>query len=158
MFRFNKPGELPYSREWCPNAVTDRVGKVPGFKPWLHPFERADSSASPENEWVLRNLTKKEYTRKDDGQGGSFEHRLIVRSCWSTYIGSICLDPEPERLYHGPWAGDRFDIVPIGDLELMKGPDGKVLKVAGWKDVTDELRREIDELFEAEHVRSFIAM
>lgn len=158
MFRFEKPGKLPYSRECCPNAVTDRVGKAPGFKSWLHPFERDESSTSPENEWVLRNLTKKEYTREDDGQGGSFEHRLIVRSCWSTYIGSICLDPEPERLYHGPWAGDRFDIVPIGDLELMKGPDGKVLKVAGWKDVTDELRREIDELFEAEHVRSFITM
>lgn len=158
---------MPESPKWWKRTTTcDPVGKAPGFKPWQKPFERdviyarngacrpdPDVSASSATEWILRNLTKKEYTREDDGQGGSFDHRLIIRSCWSTNIGSICLNPEPERLYHGPWAGDRFDIVPSGDLELVKGEDGKVVKVEGWKDVTDELRKELDEIYNAEYVR-----
>lgn len=134
------------------------VGKTANFNPWLKPFDRRvqtlrnakvrretnpDGSFAAQ-EWILRNLTKKAYTREDGGPCGSLDHRLIVRSCWSSEIGSIQLHPEPESLRHGPWAGDRFDVVPLGDLELVLMSDGKVGRVEGWKDVTDDVRKEID--------------
>lgn len=107
----------------------------------------------PQPSVILRNLTKREYTREDASQCGSLDHQLIARCCWSTYIGSIVLDPEPESLYHGPWAGDRFDVVLMKDLECVLGNDGKVVRVPKeeWKDVTDEIMELIDRLVAAEY-------
>ncbi|EIM91740.1 uncharacterized protein STEHIDRAFT_106461 [Stereum hirsutum FP-91666 SS1] len=144
------------------------VGQSEGFRPWLKPFDRCvqtlkhggaqrrtnDDGTFAAPEWILRNLTKKEYTREDAGPSGSLCHRLIVRSCWAEYIGSIDIYPEPESLCHGSWAGNRFDIVPLEDLELVLGKDGKVERVEGWTDVTSEDREEIDAICRAEDMSS----
>lgn len=165
---FPRSTETPRRYGWH-HAGRDCIGQTNAFKPWIKPFDRdtrpterggrepdprSDSSAP---EWILRNLTKKEYTREDSGPCGSLDHRLIVRSSWSREVGSVALYPEPEELYHGPWAGDRFDVVPIGDLEYVVGEGGKVVKVPKeeWKDVTDEIRKLIDRLVEAEYVSSW---
>lgn len=162
---FTEPQELPFYIGY--SDVDEPVGKAPAFKPWFKPFERGvknlynggrapdlhhERSGKIPSPWVLRNLTKREYTHEDDRPCGSFDHRLVVRLCWSKHISEIGLQPEPEELFHGPWAGDRFDIVPIEDLELVRDEKGKVVKVDGWKDVTDELSRLIDALCKAQRV------
>lgn len=149
-----RPSELPVSPSHEEHAKYDPVGETPGFKPWLRPFDRGiqgRSNGGQSSEWVLRNLTKREYTREDDRPYGSFEHRVIVRA----HLGYNRSSPKPGEPFHGPWAGDRFDIVPLGDLELVREKDGRIERVDGWKDVTDELSRETRALYNAELVSVF---
>ncbi len=40
--------------------------------------------------------------------------------------------------------------MPLEDLELVLGEDGKVERVEGWTDVTSEVREEIDAICRAE--------
>lgn len=112
----------------------------------LDPFER-------ETVWILRNLTTREYTREDDKTFGDLEHRLLSRICWSTEIGSRSW-VGPKYLYNGAWAGHSFDVVPLQDRELIEGPDGKVVRVDGWKDMTDAIRREMDDIINRAPVSS----
>ncbi|KAK0184353.1 hypothetical protein F5146DRAFT_1006623 [Armillaria mellea] len=83
---------------------------------------------------VLRNPTKHVYVRRDvvveelklnrHGRPGDIGNILLTNVCWST--GSDCtmmLD-----LSHGGWAGDRFDVVPLGSVEDNEE----------WEDVTED--------------------
>lgn len=123
-----------------PMSEADRAEVMMGLKPEILEFYPRDQ------EWVLRNLTAKEYIRggvialKEEFIHGpqidvvGFAEVLLLRISWSS---------EPVRsgksgnIARGKWAGHRFDITP---LAIHKDrPDRWE-----WKDVSDEVFREVD--------------
>ncbi|KAF8997407.1 hypothetical protein BDQ17DRAFT_1429088 [Cyathus striatus] len=100
--------------------------------------------------YVLRNLSKKEYIRGDNAPrqlegGSSIGHALFACICWSEPL----LGPEymiieglPD-ISRGMWAGDRFDVVLYEDVM-------KALEFDGWKDVSDEVKRHVEAIFDIE--------
>ncbi|KZP16694.1 hypothetical protein FIBSPDRAFT_934453 [Athelia psychrophila] len=115
--------------------------------------------------YVLRNLTKHEYvlegvvcryemsTRGYFGQVGLGEV-LLARISWSSdpsvsmFYNDLFYEKNKaeedrtkhEGIHRGVWAGDRFDIIPIDEMEHLDG-------FAEWKDVSDEVDKEIDEIW-----------
>ena len=59
---------------------------------------------------------------------------LVSQICWSDDYGiaMACDEASREQVYRGPWAGDRFGIVPLENMESLK-PDIE----KKWKDVTE---------------------
>nr|VWP00511.1 Major facilitator superfamily multidrug transporter NAG4 (N-acetylglucosamine utilization protein 4) (Transmembrane protein 2) [Ganoderma boninense] len=82
---------------------------------------------------VLCNTTKGEYVREDT---------LVW---WEVgYTIAMCCDEEHRaRLVEGPWAGDRFRIVTVGEMPPLTG--GRK-----WKDVTREVNELLCHLLEGE--------
>ncbi|KAK0184341.1 hypothetical protein F5146DRAFT_1075276 [Armillaria mellea] len=83
---------------------------------------------------VLRNLTKHVYVRRDvvveelrlnrRGRPGDIGNILLTNVYWSTDSDcTMMLD-----LSHGGWAGDRFDVMPLGSVEDNEE----------WEDVTED--------------------
>ncbi|GJE90304.1 hypothetical protein PsYK624_064330 [Phanerochaete sordida] len=103
---------------------------------------------------VLCNLTKGEYVRNDAVQqlnAWANEHVqwpvdislgtvVLTRISWSTDSSCAMHEDVAERLAQGDWAGDRFEIVPIGKLN----PDVE------WKDATDEAVAWVRKCFEVD--------
>ncbi|KAG7098610.1 hypothetical protein E1B28_000533 [Marasmius oreades] len=130
-------------------VIDDVVARIQQFQPWVHPFDGwcvRDTTNAGSRMWVLRNLDTKEYIRHtdidhdNDSEYREFYdvgHKFALRTSWGD-IG--------HPVASGAWAGDRFDIVPEDDLEIVVGEDGQVTKVNGWEDVTDEVSKEIDSL------------
>ncbi|KAA8898368.1 hypothetical protein FN846DRAFT_962595 [Sphaerosporella brunnea] len=89
-------------------------------------------------EWILRNLTTKEFVRhsvvahgsngpfRPTPRGVGFGEVLAVRTCWSSMAASC-------GIHRGVWAGHRFDITL---MDAIEGADG-------WKDVSESLFEEI---------------
>ncbi|KAG5653997.1 hypothetical protein H0H81_008579 [Sphagnurus paluster] len=105
-------------------------------------------------DYVLRNLTTKEFVRGDairDLRKNvryprlrqlSFNHVLLARITWSS-------DPSLSMPYEGPlhrgvWAGHRFDISEIGTVF-----DGQQ-SMGSWKDVSEVVLREMCDIADAE--------
>lgn len=92
----------------------------------------------PSGEWVLCNLSKREYIRERAARDDSGElirwdlgRVLLPRICWSSVpIGIAGNGSSPPR--RGPWAGDRFEITTI---ERLQEPND-------WKDISEEVVQE----------------
>jgi hypothetical protein len=95
--------------------------------------------SSTSTEWVLRNLTRRQYVRESplraegmprkwDGKPLGLEDILLTQVCWSS-DSSASMPEYNGDLTLGPWAGDRVDIKKVDILSLGKG----------WRDVTNEL-------------------
>lgn len=95
--------------------------------------------------WVLCNLTKREYVRQETvdahkkahGKAAGFAGFLLSRICWSS-------DPSVSMSYNGDihrgvWAGDRFEITTI---DLLREGEKE------WKDVSHEMGKEMAEIWE----------
>ncbi|KAA8895874.1 hypothetical protein FN846DRAFT_967633 [Sphaerosporella brunnea] len=102
-------------------------------------------------EWVLRNLTTKEYVRHSvvcpsanasapfsSYRGVGLGHFLLSRICWSS-------DPSTamswDGIHRGIWAGHKFDITTIKAIE---GDDS-------WKDVSIEGYEELKAIWKSEY-------
>ncbi|KAF9258745.1 hypothetical protein L218DRAFT_990405 [Marasmius fiardii PR-910] len=128
-------------------ACDDVVSQSEQFQPWVKPFEGMDTRSQKS---ILRNLDTLEYFTQKAGpdvphRGLEYHnysnlhdliHKLALRASWKN-IGY------GHNVPAGSWAGDRFDIVPESDLRLMLGEDGRVVKVDGWTDVTDDVLRDL---------------
>ena len=103
--------------------------------------------------WILRNLTTQEYVRSDvialkpehihgpNIEFLGFGEVVLSRICWSS-------DPSVNMAYNGNihrgvWAGHRFDITTRARHEQ----DAK----EEWKDVSEEVAREIASIWESEY-------
>ncbi|KAG6918255.1 hypothetical protein DXG01_015629 [Tephrocybe rancida] len=106
---------------------------------------------------VLRNLTTKEYVRGDGItelwdtpekpwlEEIRFEHALYMRTTWSS-DGSLSLNYDgPIQIHRGIWAGNRFD---VSGIKTVRDENGS--SVDGWKDVTDDVLKEVVEVWENE--------
>lgn len=121
-------------------SSADRTEIMTGLKPEVLEFYPNDQ------QWILRNLTTKEYVRgevialNDEFLHGphinvfGFAEVLITRIAWSK--GPIRRKRGP-NMSPGKWAGHRFDITPFAYHE-RDTKDGE------WKDVSDEVFRDID--------------
>ncbi|KAL1996210.1 hypothetical protein VTN49DRAFT_262 [Thermomyces lanuginosus] len=99
--------------------------------------------------WILRNLTtrefvvsnsialKKEYIHGPFIQGLGFYEVILMRICLTTSPNLSIHNKH--NIHQGKWAGHSLDIVPIDDLENEDG---------SWKDISDEIAREIAEVWE----------
>ncbi|KAM6496104.1 hypothetical protein JOM56_008810 [Amanita muscaria] len=105
------------------------------------PSVNTDQFAGGQQVWVLRNLSKRVYVRADVLAGKpeamgpfveplGFGDLLLANITWST--DSVKMD-YGHVLVLGPWAGDRFDIVP---WDVAKKDIKKEKKA--WKDVSEE--------------------
>jgi hypothetical protein len=99
-------------------------------------------------EWVLRNLTTKEFVRRSvvaHGTNGPFSSGgvglgevLLSRICWSTDSNT---GMSWDGIHRGIWAGHKFDIT------LMEALEGEV----GWKDVSESAYDEIKGIWKSEY-------
>ncbi|KAA8894301.1 hypothetical protein FN846DRAFT_974739 [Sphaerosporella brunnea] len=100
-------------------------------------------------EWVLRNLTTKEYVRRSvvgPGVNGPFSygggvglgHVLLSRICWSSDSSTAM---SWDGIHRGIWAGHKFDITAITAIE---GDDS-------WKDVSVEAYEDIKAIWKSEY-------
>ncbi|KZP16693.1 hypothetical protein FIBSPDRAFT_865664 [Athelia psychrophila] len=130
---------------------------------------RGGHDLDPNTSYALRNLTKHECVfetaacryglalhghRRQVG----FGEVLFARISWSSdpsvnmsYNDQFIEknDTEEDRTKHkgihrGVWAGDRFDIIPVNEMKLLDG-------FAEWKDVSDEVAKEIDGIWTCEY-------
>lgn len=104
--------------------------------------------------WILRNLTTKEFVRSEaialkpryihgpDIQVLGFGEVVLSRICWST-SSSTGLH-HTANISRGVWAGHRFDITTLARHE-------DDTKGVGWTDVSDEVAREIANIWECEY-------
>jgi hypothetical protein len=97
----------------------------------------------PASRCILRNLTTQEYVI-DNGKG--FNQVLYSQICYSNdpSISMHPIDFEGEELYQGPWAGHRFDITSLDDIE----EDRKAGKE--WKDDTLRIRKKLKVIYDVE--------
>ncbi|KAG8983390.1 hypothetical protein FRB93_007294 [Tulasnella sp. JGI-2019a] len=92
---------------------------------------------------VLCNLSKRMYVRQEtiDAHGkAGMEEFLLSRICWSS-DSSVTMKYEG-GIHRGVWAGDRFEITTMD--RLKGGADG-------WKDVGEEMGKEMAMLWETEY-------
>jgi hypothetical protein len=120
----------------------------------LHAFYR-EYLAMPPSRCVLRNLTVHEYV-VNSGITGShgvavgpfvegkdtigFEEVLKCQFCYSD-DPSMSMDYDKGDIHQGPWAGHRFDITTLDDIEA----DRKL--GIEWVDVTEKVRRKVKGLW-----------
>ncbi|KAI0854873.1 hypothetical protein F4860DRAFT_498068 [Xylaria cubensis] len=127
-------------------------GKDPEFAARGWRIIPGESTYCPEDQpWILRNLTTKEFVRpepiaiKPEYIHGpkiwlvGFGEVVMLRTCWSSAPSNVRINNTigPPR---GVWAGHRFDITTLAEHE--GGIDS-----AEWTDVSDEVAREISEVW-----------
>lgn len=102
-------------------------------------------------EWVLCNLSKKEYVYADDiakaidqsphgpffGNNLTFPEVLVPHICMEAGHSSPLRVEDKDDVRKGPWTGDRFDITTVDKVDL-----------AEWRDVTDEVMDNINRIWE----------
>ncbi|KAF8989233.1 hypothetical protein BDQ17DRAFT_478574 [Cyathus striatus] len=114
-------------------------------------FRRAnivDSGVRDYSPYILRNLSKKAYVRGFNPpwcvRGKcTFGQTLFARICWSSdpSTNMAHYPKDVPEITRGLWAGDRFDIVPLQEVDA-------VLEIDGWEDVTEELKGHVERIFE----------
>jgi hypothetical protein len=104
--------------------------------------------------WILRNLTTRQLVRSEaialkpryilgpDIRVLGFGEVVISRICWST-SSSTGMNNATD-ISRGVWAGHRFDITTLARHEGET--DG-----AGWSDVSDEVAKEIADIWKSEY-------
>lgn len=109
-------------------------------------MSKARMSESSEVEWVLCNLTKREFIRESTvwAHGAEkpigFGEFLLARICWSS--DPSCAMSYKGHIHRGVWAGDRFEIT---TMDRMKTGEGE------WKDVGDQAGKETADIGDSEH-------
>ena len=88
---------------------------------------------------ILRNLTKKQYVR-EGATSTSLGTIVLARICWSS-DSSCNMAYKGHALTRGVWAGDRFDITTLDQLE----------EGTGWTDVSKEVDDEMGRIWENEY-------
>lgn len=123
-----------------PMPELDRVEITMGLKREILEFYPRDQT------WILRNLTTKEFVRgeaialrKEFIHGPQidvlgFAEILISRISWSDEVEKI---GRCDNVARGKWAGHRFDITSLSQIGCEK-------KFDSWKDVSNEILRELD--------------
>ena len=103
-------------------------------------------SYQSEYDWVLCNLTKKEYVLKKTAtkDGLSFGDFLVSRISWSSDSSMQIAYYGKEALHRGVWAGDRFEIT---TTDRMQGG------IESWTDVGDAMAKVLDEIWDAQFRR-----
>lgn len=118
---------------WVERAQYDAIVRIANFR-------GCDSEL---RESLLCNLTKREYVRQEaaeaHGQAGLGEF-LLARICWSS-DPSASMSYEGE-IHRGVWAGDEFEVT---TFDRLRGGS------EGWKDVSDEMSREMEDMWESEY-------
>jgi hypothetical protein len=99
------------------------------------------SKPKGDSELILRNFTKKQYVR-DNSTSTALGTVLLARICWSS-DPSCAMAYDGHELTRGVWAGDRFDITTLDQLE--KGTTGV------WTDVSKEVDDEMAGIWESEY-------
>lgn len=128
-------------------AEFDSLARIEGIFQWVYPNEseftsQCAPSKSPEARWMIRNLSKREFVLKSQGNTPrGLVQVLFSLVSWSDE-GSFCM-PEANlaigELISGRWSGDRIDVtlLSVHEKEPGNGSD--------WKDITlrvvDLLRR-----------------
>ncbi|KAI9777569.1 MAG: hypothetical protein M1816_004695 [Peltula sp. TS41687] len=109
----------------------------------------------PDQPWILRNLTTKEYVRSEAiaikpehicGPSISclgFGEVVLSRICWSS-SDSTALEYQG-KVYQGVWAGHKFDITTLS--RHQKSLSDRIQ----WRDVSAEVAAEIAQIWEAEY-------
>jgi len=114
-----------------------------------------ESKYYPEDQpWILRNLTTKEFVRSEaialrpediHGpriEGLGFGEVVVSRISWSTSPTMSISDKS--KIHRGVWAGHRFDITTLArHVKETKGEE--------WRDVSEEVAREIAGIWEDEY-------
>ncbi|PIL37570.1 hypothetical protein GSI_01264 [Ganoderma sinense ZZ0214-1] len=122
------------------------ITKLGGVGSWAPGLEYAEGPR------VLCNTSKGEYVREDALVGWDMEywrvtlaHALLARVCYSPddSISMCCGEEYKDGLVKGPWAGDRFRIISMDEMPVLKG--GK-----RWRDVTGEVNELLCHLLEGE--------
>lgn len=141
--------DCPFYNDVAAKTVTCRPphpGMVRTMAPTVSDFFPED------REWVLRNLTSREYVRSRSiaFNPGSvwgpwmarpgFGEVLLSRICW-------CREPSDcvRNLHAGVWAGHRFDITTMDRFVEWAEPEH------AWKDVGEEVAKEIGAIWEREY-------
>ncbi|KAI1129075.1 hypothetical protein F5Y10DRAFT_162197 [Nemania abortiva] len=108
----------------------------------------------PDEEWILRNLTAKQIVRSEaialspDYIHGpnieflGFGEVILSRVSWST-SPSVSME-DTTNISRGVWAGHRFDITTRSKHETETRGEG-------WTDVSDEVKKEIANIWENEY-------
>lgn len=102
-----------------------------------------------DREWVLRNLTTREFVRS----GALVYNERAVSGPWmarpgfgEVLVSRICRSPNPSgcimELQRGIWAGHRFDITTMDRFPDHARPE------QGWKDVGEEVAEEVATIWE----------
>lgn len=108
---------------------------------WLDDKSDIDKSKPKgDGQLILRNLTKKQYVR-DNSTSTALGTVLLARICWSS-DPSCSMAYDGHELTRGVWAGDRFDITTLDQLEV--GTTGV------WTDVSKEVDDEMAGIWESE--------
>jgi hypothetical protein len=108
---------------------------------WLdHESDIDKSKPKGDSELILRNLTKKQYVRANS-TSTALGTVLLARICWSS-DPSCSMAYDGHELTRGVWAGDRFDITTLDQLE--EGTTGV------WTDVSKEVDDEMEGIWESE--------
>ena len=103
----------------------------------------ADVQAAVDETVILQNLSKRVYVRSDTlSVTGSdafcgLGRVLMARICWSSSDTGTSQEYKG-GLHRGKWAGDRFDIIKLRDLDSSAGK---------WEDVTKEVRADMLDLY-----------
>ncbi|KAF8823600.1 hypothetical protein HHX47_DHR9000326 [Lentinula edodes] len=114
------------------------------FSPWIWLWGDFTPSRSPQDRWIVRNLTKQEYVIKTRSR-----NLTQVLYC---LIG--CSDDPSvsmrggELLIHGAWAGDRIDITLVSFHKREHEDE------SGWTDITAGVKKTLEELA-AREMREF---
>lgn len=108
----------------------------PAAKKWIFPKERDFKLklSSPEDCWMLRNVSKREFVIKGKGKEPcGLEQALFSLVCWSSdpSISMSCDDEIAEKLIQGAWAGDMIDVTV---LSLHNEQEREIIGL--WKDIT----------------------
>ncbi|KAF9066093.1 hypothetical protein BDP27DRAFT_1424232 [Rhodocollybia butyracea] len=114
---------------------------------------RCAPSTSPENRWMLRNLTKKEYVIRSTAgisSDSGLTQALFSLICWSddSSISMECDDADRERMIRGPWAGDRIDLT-VDSLHDHKND-------SAWRDITKDVLVFLEKLAKSDDCKRFL--
>ncbi|KAE9402987.1 hypothetical protein BT96DRAFT_1017232 [Gymnopus androsaceus JB14] len=102
----------------------------------------------PEDCWMLRNLSKKEFVikAKHEGRWHGLIQALYTLITWSNdpSISMACEDEVSEAIIRGPWAGDRIDVT-------LKSIHDSEQEGQCWKNITARVAGVVDSLGQTDH-------
>lgn len=145
------PGQISKISSNALEACKARDPNEPNFERVRSQVICDDFSYLPKyQQWVLRNLTTKEYVRAEDiaikpeliqgpyiGALG-FGSIIAARTCWTKATAiNIQVRESKLSLHNGPWAGHAFEIIPwsshLGRADFDE-----------WKDASIEVNKDLD--------------
>ncbi|KAI0058875.1 hypothetical protein BV25DRAFT_1829624 [Artomyces pyxidatus] len=135
-FRFPDSSDLLHTfRAAVPRAELGKFEEMACIRP----------TYAEEKDWVLCNLSKKEYLTGLPANGPYVQGKTGLGAAVVSQIGwssdASCGFKHDAHFHKGPWAGDRFKIT-----TMDRFPD-----VESWKDASERVVSEIAQIWEGEH-------